>query len=296
MDQKEDSCFVCNAKEFTTIVAKEATMHRCKNCGAMWQSTLHNEHAYKEIYDESYYKNIWGWSKETDHCVAQSKFHVSKNFITLFHTYKQGGTILEVGCGLGYLLSLLQKDSFCYDVYGIEISSFAKHIAEDRVGKERIFSSFEECEKKQMKFDAVVFFDSLEHIPDQNQLFKEIDAILTDDGVVLVIMPDCSSFVSKIMDKYWFEYKKDHVIFYSKKAFRIQTENHGFNILHLKSTWKTVTLFYVISYLSVFRIPLVSSVLEFLGQILPVSFLNIPLSFPIGQMVVVFERNKKEEN
>ncbi len=285
-----NSCFVCNTKKFETITAKEATMHQCKNCGSMWQFDLKQEESYKAIYNEHYYKKIWGWRKETDHLVAQSKYHVSKKFIHLLQQYKQDGTVLEVGCGLGYLLSLLQRDAFCYDVYGIEISDFAKGISEQRIGEGRIFSSLADLKKKQLKFDALLLFDSMEHIPNQEQLFKDFDTLLADDGIVLVIMPDASSWIARIMGKYWIEYKKDHVLFYNKKSFSQQLEKKGYQLLLCQSTWKTVTLYYLISYLSVFRVSVVSSFLDNIGKLLPSLILNIPISLPIGQMVAVFQK------
>ena len=204
--------------------------------------------------------------------------------------YKKGGTVLEVGCGLGYLLALLQQDSFCYDVYGIEVSSFAQRISEERVGKGKIFSSFDALKMKNIRFDSIIFFDSLEHIADQDLLFKNLDTVLAQDGLVFVIMPDASSFVARIFGRNWLEYKEDHVLFYTKKSFAQQLEQKGYRLLLCRSIWKTVTLYYLISYLSVFRIPVVSSFFEFLERLLPDFSLNFPLSLPIGQMVAVFER------
>ena len=290
MDQ--DSCFVCTTKEFKIITAKEATMRCCMSCGSMWQLDLKHETAYKEIYDEDYYKKIWGYSKETDHLVARSKYHVSKTFIHLLHHYKKGGAVLEIGCGLGYLLSLLQKDSFCYEGYGIEISPFAKNVSQERVGLGRVFSSFADLKKRHLTFDALLFFDSLEHIPDQEHLFHDVDALLKKDGVVLVIMPDCGSWISRLMGKYWFEYKQDHVLFYNQNSFALQLEQKGYKLLLCRSTWKTVTVYYLISYLSVFRIPVISSFFDRVGKLLPSFVLNIPISLPIGQMVAVFEKKK----
>jgi SAM-dependent methyltransferase len=258
----------------------------------MWQKKTLQKKEDASLYNADYYKKIWGWSKETDHLVGQSKWYVSKKFIRLLHHYKKGGTVLEIGCGLGYFLSFLQKDAFCYDVYGIEVSPFAQQISEQRIGNGRIFSSFAGIKKKDISFDSIVFFDSLEHIADQENLFSDIDTMLSHDGIVLVIMPDCGSLIARFSGKHWLEYKEDHVLFYTKKSFALQLQQKGFRLLLCQSTWKTVTLYYLISYFSVFRIPLVSSCFAFIGKLLPSFILNIPISLPIGQMVAVFERKK----
>ncbi|MBI5003328.1 class I SAM-dependent methyltransferase [Candidatus Woesearchaeota archaeon] len=285
----DDMCFVCSGKGLLKQT-KPIPMYLCMNCGSMWQQKSVPKKTDAEIYSEAYYKKIWGYSKETDALVARSKWYVSKKCIKLLHRYKKGGTVLEVGCGLGYLLALLQQDSFCYDVYGIEVSSFAQRVSEERVGKGTIFSSFDFLKKRNILFDSIIFFDSLEHIADQDTLFRDLDALLKDDGIVLVIMPDASSWVAQLFGKNWLEYKEDHVLFYTKKSFAQQLEQKGYHLLLCRSTWKTVTLYYFISYLSVFRIPVVSSFFEFLERLLPEFILNIPLSLPIGQMVAVFER------
>lgn len=283
-------CFVCGDANIILRNTKPIPMYGCKTCGSMWQQKVPHQKTADELYSADYYKKIWGYNKETDHLVAKSKWAVSKKFITLLHQYKKGGSVLEVGCGLGYFLSFLQRDSFCYDVYGVEISSFAQQISEERVGKGRIFSSFHDIKKKNMRFDCIVFFDSMEHIADQDQLFDDISTVLHEAGIVLVIMPDASSWVARLFGRHWLEYKEDHVLFYTKKSFALQLQQKGYRLLLSQSTWKTVTLYYFISYLSVFRIPFVSSFLELVEKILPSFILNIPLSLPIGQMVAVFEK------
>lgn len=288
--EKQNLCFVCHSLPTKTIHAKEVLMYGCGNCEAQWQWPLEEEENYEPLYSDAYYKKIWGWSEATDAQVGKSKYLSSKKFIKLLHSYKKGGNVLDIGCGLGYLLSFLQQDNYGYDVYGVELSSFAQHISEKRIGKGKIFKTVEEVKKKHMRFDAILLFDSMEHIPDQDILFHDLDALLAPSGTVFVIMPDISSSTAKLMGKHWIEYKKDHVVFYGKQTLKMQLEKKGYRILHCRSSWKTVTLSYLICYLSVFRIPFVSYFFSMIGKILPDFLLNIPLSFPIGQMTVVFEK------
>ncbi len=289
----ENHCFVCNKAAARIIPAKEATMYCCNNCGAQWQWPLKQEKEYEDLYTEKYYKEIWGWNQAKDAQVGKSKAATTKKFIKLLHNHKKGGKILDIGCGLGYLPSFLQQDNYGYDVFGIELSTFARKISEERVGKGRIFESVEQLKKKRMQFDAILLFDSMEHIPDQDKLLKDINDLLAPNGKVFVIMPAADSFAAKIMGKYWIEYKKDHVLFYTKKAVKQQLEKHNFRVKYMRSCWKTVTLAYLASYLSVFRIPLISPILEGTIKILPEIMQNIPISLPIGQIMVVFERSEE---
>ena len=286
----QNTCFVCNQPAAKTIHAKEATMYCCNNCGSQWQWPLQEEKIYEDLYSEKYYKEIWGWSERTDTQVGISKYVTTKKFIKLLHNQKKGGKVLDIGCGLGYLLSFLQQDNYAYEVYGVELSAFARTTSEKRVGKGRIFENIEQIKKKKIQFDAILMFDSMEHIPNQEKLLKDIDTLLIPNGKVFVIMPAADSFAARIMGKYWIEYKKDHVLFYTKKGLEKQLEKYHFQIKYQKTTWKKVTLAYLASYLSVFRIFGISKILEKIVHILPQPIKNIPVSFPIGQMMVVFEK------
>jgi SAM-dependent methyltransferase len=265
-------CFVCQSENQRIINAKAAVMLHCNTCGAEWQ-----QQQKEYVYTEDYYKKIWGYSEETDACVAKSKYAMSKKALAIIKQYNPQ-TILDVGCGLGYLMSFLKN----YDVEGVEISNFAREIAEKRTGK-KVYQTFKEIKKK---YDLLVFFDSFEHIKDQEELFNDIQRLLNKNGKVIVIMPASDSCTAKILGKYWIEYKQDHILFYSKKAFKIQLEKYQFKPILIKPIWKTVTIYYLLSYLSFFH----AGFLKNVRTILPSFILNIPISIPIGQMLVVFER------
>lgn len=266
------NCFVCNSEDNKIINARAVTMLHCNTCSAEWQQNP--EHF---VYTEDYYKKIWGYSEETDAFVKKSKYMMSKKIISIIKQCNPK-TILDVGCGLGYLLSFL-KD---YDAEGVEISAFAREIAEKRTGK-KVYSSLKEIKKK---YDIIIFYDSFEHIADHEQLFRNITQLLNEGGKGIVIMPASDSWIKKIMGRHWIEYKKDHVLFYSQKAFRLQLKNHGFKQLFMHSIWKTVTLYYLLSYLSFFH----AGFLKNVRRILPKNVLNISISLPIGQMLAVFEK------
>ncbi len=266
------ACFVCQSTNNKIIKAKAATMLHCNNCSAEWQQSPE-----QFTYTEDYYKKIWGYSEETDAFVAKSKYVMSKKALAIIKQYNPQ-TILDVGCGLGYLLSFLKE----YDAEGVEISDFAREIAEKRTGK-KVYKTVKEIKKK---YDLLMFYDSFEHIKDQDELFKDINQLLNKNGKVIVIMPASDSWITRIMGKHWIEYKKDHVLFYSRKAFKMQLEKYNLKTILIKSIWKTVTIYYLLSYLSFFH----ADFLKKIKKILPECILNIPISIPIGQMLVVFER------
>jgi SAM-dependent methyltransferase len=107
----------------------------------------------------------------------------------LVKQYKIGmhGSILEIGCNSGMLLTILRGKTQC-NVLGIEPSkSFKKIWEEEKL--EVINDYFSNRTAKSLvnqKFDIIIFRHVFEHIPDPISFFKDV-ANISDDNTVIVI-------------------------------------------------------------------------------------------------------------
>ncbi len=137
--------------------------------------------------------------------------------------------ILEIGCGTGYLLRRLK-------MLGANVTGYEPGFS--RIGKydvpvfERTFPS-EEVNGKQ--FDCIIAYGVLEHAVDLDNLAMAIYNCLSDDGVVVVSVPDCESYIENgdismlIHEHFSYFTRESFSAFAQKKCFTIcEVQRAGF--------------------------------------------------------------------
>lgn len=94
--------------------------------------------------------------------------------------------VLEIGCGAGGMLGPLQRYG---DVSGLDIDHEFVGVCRER-GFERVLcGSGYELPYGDCTFDLVCLFDTIEHIPDDEQALREVRRVLKPGGSVFVSVP-----------------------------------------------------------------------------------------------------------
>jgi ubiquinone/menaquinone biosynthesis C-methylase UbiE len=104
-----------------------------------------------------------------------------------------GRRVLDAACGEGYGSNLLAAHA--RDVVGVDISATAVGHARARYASARSNLRFEEADASALpfadaSFDAVVSFETLEHLAAHEQLVAGFARVLADDGLLLLSSPD----------------------------------------------------------------------------------------------------------
>ncbi|MEZ4800592.1 MAG: class I SAM-dependent methyltransferase [Flavobacteriales bacterium] len=133
-----------------------------------------------------------------EYSTQQKKIGVNIRHRTIIKNLVKAGldnssNVLEIGCGIGTLTSLLVKK--CGQLLAVDISPSSIEMAKKNLGKHHNLSflvsdmsDFPATEK----FDFIVLPDVLEHIPveQHNNLFLQISKNLKPDGRVCIHIPD----------------------------------------------------------------------------------------------------------
>jgi len=126
---------------------------------------------------EEHEKNYW-WHL--------GRLRIIKTYVTRALQEKQKVKIMNVGCGTGGTIDMLEKFG---TVDNVDISEDAiKYMKQN--GYTRITKVDDiKLPFKNKSYDMVVAFDVLEHIENQTGAMKEWNRILKDDGVVVITVP-----------------------------------------------------------------------------------------------------------
>lgn len=109
-------------------------------------------------------------------------------FQSLFELIPEDGEVLDLGCGTGEPFDRYLVDQG-FDVTGVDIVEKHIYAAREHVPEAHFFQGdFFDVEPEKGKFDAVVSFYAVFHLPREEhpKLFQHINDLLREDGAILV--------------------------------------------------------------------------------------------------------------
>lgn len=104
---------------------------------------------------------------------------------------KENDIVLDLGCGEGFLISLLPN---LKKIVGIDISKIALKRAQEIVGSrpnlELRWGNAQKLDMVNESFDKIISSEMLEHLPDPQKAMQEIHRLLKTNGLAVISLPD----------------------------------------------------------------------------------------------------------
>lgn len=178
-------------------------------------------------YEESY----WGTIVDPDGCIRnrsqeREKFLANVKKETAFINSLPPSKILDVGCGLGFLLSAIDDK---HSKYGLELSSLAAENAEKFAQIYR--QKLEESDFNENSFDVVISHHVIEHIETPEIFLKKIKAILKPDGILILSTPDFKSVCAELFgENYRMFHDKTHISLFDFYSLKQMLQDFKFEI------------------------------------------------------------------
>ena len=144
-------------------------------------------------YNEKFYSNIFDNEAKRYYKIQKKKIN---KVLNLMEKNKKG-KILDIGCGDGFISSLLLKKTGA-KVYGVDKSRNAV----EKARKEGIIAKVMDVNKREFpfkanSFDGVFCGDLLEHLYDTERLLENIIKILKPNGYLIISVPNIASWYNR---------------------------------------------------------------------------------------------------
>lgn len=100
---------------------------------------------------------------------------------------KNGDKVLEVGCGNGYYLSLLNRLGIKLNLTGIDIDKLALKDAKKFINDNKVKVITADASKipfPSNSFDKIVMSEVIEHVIDEKKVLNEVHRVLKKDGIL----------------------------------------------------------------------------------------------------------------
>ena len=168
---------------------------RCAQCTCVW---LLHPPALEEMsvhYSDDYHKAI----VKAGEASAANRWRHQHDLIA---RYKQGGTILDIGCSSGGFLSTMDKGK--WELYGIEIAPEVAENARLATGAQIFTGEAMEAPFQPNSFDVITTFDVSEHVYEPRRFLSKVMEWLRPGGIYYVALPNIDSWESHIFGSYWY--------------------------------------------------------------------------------------------
>jgi SAM-dependent methyltransferase len=114
---------------------------------------------------------------------------ISAVFETVRTGQAPGYRVLEVGCGTGNVLRVLQKSATGGTVIGVDLHQEGLRYAKGRLNPPLLVQADVAHPPFSVKFEIVGLFDVLEHLDDDVAALRGLRDLLTDGGILLLTVP-----------------------------------------------------------------------------------------------------------
>lgn len=106
-------------------------------------------------------------------------------------------------------------------------NNFASKLLEGRI----FYKKLTECNFPEKSFDFVTMFQSLKHMHNLDELFKEISRIIKDDGLVYIYVPNMEFFEFRLFGPYYYNLEVPrHLYCFTSNSITNLLSRYGFKI------------------------------------------------------------------
>ncbi|MEK7467575.1 MAG: class I SAM-dependent methyltransferase [Planctomycetota bacterium] len=154
---------------------------------------------------------------------------------------RQGGRLLDVGCGSGTLIRAMRELGWV--VQGLEPDAEAAKVAREVHGLEVHVGTLDGPEFRDTPFDALTAHHVIEHVPDPAAFLREAAARLAPGGKLVVVTPNLRSLGRRRFGAAWVHWDPPrHFMLLTRASLRIFAETAGLRVLELRTTGRAARL------------------------------------------------------
>jgi 2-polyprenyl-3-methyl-5-hydroxy-6-metoxy-1,4-benzoquinol methylase len=205
-------------------------LDQCQVCRLAWTSPEPNEKQLDQAYGESYYSSTE--TKFNPVIEWWTRFSARRRARKLVHRHGTSSKklkILDIGCGRGVLLNGFRQ--LGHEVLGIERAGSG---FDTLPGIEPL--SLQELVDDKQRFDLVVLWHVLEHLPEPQQALEQVHQLLNDDGSLFVEVPNYGGLQSRIFAANWFHLDVPrHLYHFTSRSLALMTAASGFIMVNNSS-------------------------------------------------------------
>lgn len=205
-------------------------LYYCHECGFMFTQDAPVEAEIGRYYESPAYishsNTKKGLMNVIYHLVRQYMLNSKARLVKRVSRCVSGGRLLDVGTGTGYFAHAMDRRG--WKVEAIEKNPQARAFAKKRFGLEvKPESALKEFAPG--SFDVITLWHVMEHLEHLNETWERLKELLTAGGVLVVAVPNCSSYDAQKYGSNWAAYDVPrHLWHFTPATIGRLAAKHGF--------------------------------------------------------------------
>ena len=231
------TCPLCGGRHLESMMTctdfytsnEQFELHRCSDCGFLF-----TQHAPAEAEMGRYYETPDYISHtDTRKGIVNTLYHWIRSYmlgrkarLVIKESHSRGGKLLDIGTGTGYFPHAMHQRG--WQVEAVEKSPQARAFASEHFGLE-VKSGEALAQYAPGSFNAITLWHVMEHLEPLHEMWESFRRLLTEQGVLIIAVPNCSSFDAHRYGPYWAAYDVPrHLWHFTPSTIQQLASAHGF--------------------------------------------------------------------
>ncbi len=217
-----------------TVTKEKFNIVKCKSCSFAYTNPRPSQPEIGKYYESENYIS----HSNTQKGIVNKAYQIVRNFTisrkyNLIKKYVSRGTLLDIGCGTGEFLNFCSQKNF--QAIGVEPGTVARNKAIKNYGLKVHEEPFIET-ISDTTIDVITMWHVLEHVHDLNMRVAQLHRILKMDGLVVIAVPNYTSYDAKYYKEYWAAYDLPrHLYHFSPQTIKQLFDKHGFKLIDTRA-------------------------------------------------------------
>lgn len=227
-----EECYLCSSKQLD-VKYKDYEIYKCRSCSFVFYKPIPSDHDLDVVYSK--------YTRE-QYITEDSRIKIKSEFRHILEKF-QIKKVLDIACGECYMLEILRELDASISLNGTEHESAIQNF----VNKDINYIEGGFYPETDEKYDLIIFTEAIEHINDVNNFLKNIQRLLSKDGVIYITTPNFNSIERYLMQSKWgMVMPPEHLSYFTPRTLDKVMNDNGLKKVYLKT--ENISIFRIMEF------------------------------------------------